>query len=199
MEIQARKQALRQRIIAAREKLALQEHQHLSRIIAGAIGRLPGYEQSTTVLGYLNFGMELAAELWVAQALADGKQVLLPRVNKASRQLDIYKVHDLQHDVAPGAWGIREPKVDRCQKEEALGKVDFILLPGVAFTREGDRLGYGGGYYDRLLARMPHRPILAAGAFALQVVEEIPVEVTDRRVAWLVTENGTIHCNRERE
>jgi 5-formyltetrahydrofolate cyclo-ligase len=199
MEIRARKQALRQRIIAAREKLGSAENLHLSRKIIEGICALPGYQQATTVLGYLNFGAELAAELWVAQALTDGKQVLLPRVNRASGHLDIYKVHDLHHDVAPGTWGIREPVVERCTRMDAPGMVDLILLPGVAFTRSGDRLGYGGGYYDKFLARLPHRPTLVAGAFALQVVDGIPTEDTDQKVEWLVTENETIHCNRGRE
>ena len=199
MNIQARKQALRQSIIAAREKLGTPENLRLSRDIIGRICSLSDYKQATAVLGYLNFGAELAAELWVSQALVDGKQVLLPRVNRASGHLDIYKVHDLQDDVAPGAWGIREPVAERCTRMDALGTVDFILLPGVAFTRTGDRLGYGGGYYDKLLAHLPHRPALVAGAFALQVMQEIPSESTDHKIEWLVTENETIHCNRGRE
>ena len=199
MNIQARKQALRQSIIAAREKLPAAERLRLSHAIVKAICGLPEYRQAQTVLGYLNFGAEMAAELWVQQALADGKRVLLPRVNRASKHLDIYKVQDLHQDVAPGAWGIREPVVERCIKEDALGTVDFILLPGVAFTREGGRLGYGGGFYDKLLAQMPHRPALVAGAFALQVVQEIPLESTDRNVGWLVTEAETIRCNLGRE
>jgi 5-formyltetrahydrofolate cyclo-ligase len=195
MNIQARKQALRQSIIAAREKLPAAERLRLSRTVIGSICELPEYRQATTVLGYLNFGAELAAELWVQHALADGKQVLLPRVNRASMHLDLYKVRDLQHDVAPGSWGIREPVAERCIKEDAMGTVDFILLPGVAFTRKGVRLGYGGGFYDKLLASMPNRPSLVAGAFALQVVAEIPQEKTDHNVGWLVTEEETIRCN----
>jgi 5-formyltetrahydrofolate cyclo-ligase len=199
MNIQTRKQALRQSIIAAREKLPTAERLRFSRAVVGAICSLTEYRQAQTVLGYLNFGAEMAAELWVRQALADGKRVLLPRVNRASKYLDIYKIQDLQNDVAPGSWGIREPVVERCIKEEALGTVDFILLPGVAFTRDGARLGYGGGYYDKLLAQLPHRPTLVAGAFALQIVQEIPQEKTDRNVGWLVTEEETIRCNPRRE
>lgn len=199
MNIQARKQALRQSIIAAREKLPVAERLRLSRAIVESTRNLPVYRQARTVLGYLNFGAELVAELWVRQALADGKQVLLPRVNRASRHLDLYRVQDLEHDVAPGSWGIREPVAERCIKEEALGTVEFLLLPGVAFTREGARLGYGGGFYDKLLAQMPHRPALVAGAFALQVVQEIPQESTDRNVEWLVTEAEMIRCNLGRE
>ncbi len=199
MNIQARKQALRQSIIAAREKLPAAERLRLSRAVVGSICDLPVYQQAQTVLGYLNFGAELAAELWVLQALADSKRVLLPRVNRASNHLDLYQVRELAHDVAPGSWGIREPVVECCTKEDALGTVDFILLPGVAFTRGGVRLGYGGGYYDKLLAQMPHQPTLVAGAYALQVVQEIPQENTDRNVEWLVTEEETIRCNFGRE
>ncbi|GAB5604139.1 5-formyltetrahydrofolate cyclo-ligase [Sideroxyarcus sp. TK5] len=199
MSIQARKLTLRQRIIAARENLAASERLRLSHAILGAVSGLPVYQQASTVLGYLNFGAELATEVWLEQALRDGKRVLLPRVNRASKHLDLYQIQDLRQDVAPGSWGIREPLIERCIKEEAPGTIDFILLPGVAFTRNGGRLGYGGGFYDRLLARMPHRPALVAAAFGLQVVEDIPLEDTDRAVEWLVTENEILRCNRERE
>jgi len=188
------KQALRQSIIALRAQLPAQERARLSRAITDGIRRLPDYQAAGTVLGYLNFGAELAVKDWVQQALDDGKRVLLPRVNRASKHLDLYQVRDLRQDVAPGLWGIREPLPERCAREESPGEVDFILLPGVAFARDGARLGYGGGFYDRLLQHMPGRPALVAGAFALQVVEEIPQEPTDRRVGWLVTEHETIRC-----
>lgn len=158
------------------------------------IYQMPAYRNAKTVLGYLNFGAELETEGWVQNALTEGKQVLLPRVNRASGRLDLHQVQDLRHDIAPGMWGIREPIPDRCKRMDARGTLDFILLPGIAFTRNGERLGYGGGYYDRLLARLPDRPALVAGAFALQVVESLPQEVTDRKVEWLVTEHETIHC-----
>ncbi len=195
MTIPEQKQTLRQRIIATRDKLPASERLRLSHAVIKSVCNLNSYQSAHTVLGYLNFGSELASELWVQQAFADGKRVLLPRVNRAGNHLDLYQVHDLHHDVAPGSWGIREPVAERCIKEDAPGTVDFILLPGVAFTLEGTRLGYGGGYYDKLLARMPHRPALVAGAFSLQVIQEIPQEKTDRKVEWLVTEDGTTRCN----
>lgn len=199
MEIHARKQALRQRIIAAREKLTGQERLHLSRAILDTICNSAAYIQADTVLGYLGFGSELGTAHWAQRALSDGKQLLLPRVNRASKHLDLYIVRDMQQDVAPGTWGIHEPVIECCPRFEALGELDFVLLPGVAFTRQGARLGYGGGYYDKLLARLPHQPVLMAGAFALQIVEEIPLESTDRKVDWLVTENETIRCDQGRE
>lgn len=194
MSIQTRKQSLRQSIIASRSVLPEAERVHFSRTIADRIAGLDAYRKAATVLGYMNFGAEFAAEIFVRQALRDGKQVLLPRVNADTKQLDVYQVTDLAQDVAPGLWSIPEPRAERCRKVVELACVDFILLPGVAFGRDGARLGYGGGYYDKLLARIAHRPVLVAAAFALQVVEHIPLEATDRKVDWLITEQETIRC-----
>ena len=96
-------------------------------------------------------------------------------------------------------WGIREPIVERCERLATLNEVEFALLPGVAFARNGARLGYGGGYYDKLLGRHmrngAHPPVLAAAAFALQIVEQIPQEKTDVKVEWIITEQETIACS----
>jgi 5-formyltetrahydrofolate cyclo-ligase len=99
--------------------------------------------------------------------------------------------------LAQGLWGIREPVVERCERINSLNEVEFALLPGVAFTRSGARLGYGGGFYDKLLAGLggEPRPALAAAAFALQIVERIPLETTDVKVEWIITEHETIACS----
>lgn len=195
MSIQTRKQSLRQSIIAARLEMAEAERAHFSDLIAARIVKLETYRTASTVLTYLNFGAEFAAEIFVRQALHDNKRVLLPRVDQDTKQLEVYHVTHLDHDVAPGLWGIPEPRVERCSKIDDFASIDFILLPGVAFERNGARLGYGGGFYDKLLARLTHQPNLVAAAFALQIVEGIPQEATDRKVQWLITEQETIQCD----
>jgi len=194
MTVQTMKQTIRQRIMAGREQLPATLRARFSAEISGRIVQLARYRTAHTVLGYMNFGAEFNTDHFVRQALADGKQLLLPRVNRATKELDVYRVTDLQHDLAPGMWGIREPIPERCERVDALKQVDFILLPGVAFGLDGARLGYGGGFYDKLLARMTHHAALVAAAFSMQLVEGIPQEVTDRKVHWLVTEHETIHC-----
>ncbi|MDO8413672.1 MAG: 5-formyltetrahydrofolate cyclo-ligase, partial [Gallionellaceae bacterium] len=88
-----------------------------------------------------------------------------------------------------------EPVPARCVKAEAWSNINFILLPGVAFGRDGTRLGYGGGFYDKLIARLPHHPALVGAAYEMQIVEGIPQEATDHRVQWLVTDKETIDCS----
>ena len=199
MTIQVMKQAIRQRIIAGREQLATAERACLSYAISERIANLDAYRTANTVLAYMSFGAEFSTDEWVQQALRDDKCVLLPKVNLATNELDIYHVSDLQRDLAPGLWNIREPLVERCAKINSLKEIGFILLPGIAFGRDGARLGYGCGFYDKLLARIKDahpgcRPALVAGAFAIQLVEGLPQEATDHKVEWVVTENETIQC-----
>jgi 5-formyltetrahydrofolate cyclo-ligase len=193
MTAQAMKQQLRQRIITARDALPEEERRAKSEAVRARLLDLPAYRAANTVLGYMHFGAELQSEPWVARVLADGKQLLLPKVNAATRELELYRVENLARDLAPGAWNILEP-LPSCARFAPDESLDFILLPGVAFTRAGARLGYGGGFYDKLLARLKPGPALVAGAYSMQVVEAIPQEATDRRVEWLVTENETLHC-----
>ena len=189
------KQALRQSIIAARARMAEDSHQRFSREITARLLQLDVFCKANTVLGYMHFGAEFVSAPWLRRVLADGKVLLLPRANKAAGMLELYHVSDLATQLVPGSYGIREPHPERCERAK-LDDVDLILLPGVAFGRNGARLGYGGGYYDKLLAGLTHRPVLVAAAFELQVVEDIPMEPTDQRVDWLVTENETIDCRR---
>lgn len=193
------KQVIRQRIIADRKKLTAAEIACLSHDISVRIAGLDVYRKANMVLAYMSFGAEYVTEALVQQALRDDKCVLLPKVNGVTKELDIYCVADLQHDLMPGQWNIPEPLVERCPRMDSLQEVDFILLPGVAFGRDGVRLGYGGGFYDKLLKRIADAnqgrlPALVAGAFAMQLVEGIPQEIHDYKVEWVVTENETIQC-----
>lgn len=190
------KLAIRKQLLAQREQLSPGTRAALSEAISARIVRLEVYRQADTILGYMNFGAEFSSEIWIRQVLADGKKLAFPRVNRHTNQLDLYWVDDLENQLEPGLWGIREPAVERCERLNSLNEVEFALLPGVAFSRDGARLGYGGGFYDKLLAQMTYRPVLAAAAFALQIVEQIPQEATDVKVEWIITEQETIACPR---
>lgn len=188
------KKIIRQSLLACREAIpcaarAAADAQILARLLA-----MPLYQQSAAVLGYMNFGTEFASEHWVAAALAAGKRVALPRVNAVTKELDLFWVTDLGRDLVVGKWGIREPSIKGCERLTGLNEVEFALLPGVAFTRRGARLGYGGGFYDKLLARFVAHPPLVAAAYGRQVVTELPQEPTDMPVDWLVTEQETLRC-----
>lgn len=196
---QSIKQSIRKTIIAQRDQLPAETRAARSAAITERLLQLPEYRQAETVLGYMNFGAEFASGLWVEKVLAEGKRLALPKVNRHTNHLDLYWVDDPENQLAAGLWGIREPVVERCERLSGLNEVEFALLPGVAFARDGARLGYGGGFYDKLLADLPsemtQRPVLAAAAFAMQIVEFVPQEPTDVKVEWLITEQEAIRCS----
>jgi 5-formyltetrahydrofolate cyclo-ligase len=191
------KPAIRKHILALREAVPAEARAQYSATITEGLCQLPEYRAARTVLGYMNFGSEFASELWVSRVLDDGKRLLLPRVNHHTNHLDLYQVEDTETQLETGLWNIREPVVQRCRRAAGLNEVEFALLPGVAFTVAGDRLGYGGGFYDKLLAgwhQLERRPALVAAAFSLQVVPWLPQEATDVAVQKIVTEQAVIAC-----
>ncbi|MDP1634807.1 MAG: 5-formyltetrahydrofolate cyclo-ligase, partial [Gallionellaceae bacterium] len=148
MTTKGQKQTIRQQILASREQLAPAARAAHNAAIAARLSAMPEYRHAGDVLGYMNFGNEFASEPWVRQVLTDGKKLILPRANPLTKLLELYEVKDCDAQLAPGSWGIREPIVELCTRVLSPNAIEFILLPGVAFTREGARLGYGGGYYD---------------------------------------------------
>ncbi|MDO8207602.1 MAG: 5-formyltetrahydrofolate cyclo-ligase [Gallionella sp.] len=193
--MQAIKQSIRKNILSLREQLTPEIRAEYNAAITERLLQLPEYSRAETVLGYMNFGSEYASELWVARVLADGKRLVLPSVNRHTNTLDLYRVDDLESQLAAGLWGIREPVIERCKRLNDINEVEFVLLPGIAFSRDGARLGYGGGFYDKLLAHVPHHPALVTAAFGLQIVAQIPQEATDVRVEWIVTQEEIIGCS----
>lgn len=195
MTIQQQKAQIRSQILAHRAQLGESERRLASEQICTHLIAFPAYQQANTILAYLNFGTEFLSELWVKQVLMAGKKLFLPRVNNVTKTLDIYQVSDIDQQLEVGSWGIREPIVEQCFQLEALNEVEFILLPGVGFTKNGDRLGYGGGFYDKLLSRMTTVPPLVAAAFSLQIVDYLPQEKTDKKVTSIITEQSVINCS----
>lgn len=186
---QAEKSAIRKQVLAARGALdPAARAAHSARITARLLA-LPGYRSAACVLAYVGFGTECDTRAFIADVFASGKSLVLPRVERAARALRLHRVHDLDAQLAPGVWGIREPVPALCPEVEA-ADIDFVLVPGVAFTAGCDRLGYGAGYYDRLIAGLAARPLLAAAAFAVQIVPEVPVTEADRPVDIVLTENA---------
>lgn len=197
--VRTKKQTLRQAITAKRAELSAEERTRLSQEITHRLTQLESYKNAQNLFLYLNFGAEYESKQFAEQCLRDGKQIWLPRAERIARALEIYRVTDLEQDIAPGTWNIPEPIPNRCERLTDLDQLDFILLPGIAFTHTGDRIGYGGGYYDRILTEFTRRPALVAGTYSLQIVDSIPLEPFDQPIDWLVTENETIHCAQERE
>jgi 5-formyltetrahydrofolate cyclo-ligase len=188
------KRALRERLVAQRDALGAEARAEASQAIARNIASLEGYGSARVVLLTLPFRSEWDALLVARHALAAGKIVVAPRVDPAARTLRPLRIVDLDRDVESGYRGIPEPRAT-CAAV-ALQTIDWVLTPGVGFDAAGRRLGYGGGYYDRLLPLLPRAASRVAGAFEVQLVDRVPAAPHDIGVDCIVTEQRIIDCAR---
>jgi 5-formyltetrahydrofolate cyclo-ligase len=184
------KRAVRDRVLAARDRLGSDTRHAASVAIVAALEARPDFRAARVVLLTLPFGSEWDASLLVASALASGRTVALPRVNNAERVLELFALTDLARDVQAGYRGIPEPRL-HCAPIAAEA-IDWIMVPGVAFDLRCRRLGYGGGYYDRLMLSLPAQAPRIAAAFDVQIVDAVPVTGHDLEVDAVVTETRTL-------
>ena len=181
-------------MLARRDALGAVERHALSERVTRRLLELDSYGSANCVMAYATFGSEFETGDFIADALARGKTLVLPRVERDSRVLQLYQVRDPARQLVAGVWGIRQPRADLCPMV-AVSQLDFVLVPGVAFTRHCQRLGYGGGYYDGFIRGLSRRPPLVSAAFVLQIVPELPVSESDQRVDCVVTENAEYRRN----
>jgi 5-formyltetrahydrofolate cyclo-ligase len=141
------------------------------------------WQQAQAVLCYAPLGTELDVWPLVVAGLEGRKTVALPQFDPKTGRYLARQVKDLARDVQTGRYGIREPNPD-CEVVP-LNRLDFILVPGVAFDLHGRRLGRGKGFYDQLLAAV--RGKTCGVAFDEQIVREVPVGPHDSDVNCILT------------
>ena len=148
---------------------------------------LSEFQLAKTVMLFLNFREEVETTALAEAMIAGEKRLILPRCAPHGILLPI-EVRDLNQDIEPGAYGIREPKLTLGVVEPS--EIDLIIVPGSGFDLQGNRLGYGGGYYDRFFMLLnPLIPKIALG-FECQIIPEVPVDQHDAKMTMLITEKG---------
>ena len=184
-----RKDAARKIALERRNVLEPADIASLSDIITERALASWEYQQARTVMLYASHASEVRTDRLMRQTLTDGKRLILPRVRRKTMYLDLFFITDPEAQLAPGCWGIREPLPEAC--EPATGAdLDCVIAPGVAFDEWGGRLGYGGGFYDYLLASLDEntaRKCLGL-AFEVQIVPDLPRGLFDAKVAAVATE-----------
>lgn len=177
------KKEIRKMVNERRKALLPEEERENSRKIYEYLISLPEYHQASCVYCYVDYNHEVQTWQIMEKAMADGKKVAAPRVD--GKAMDFYYITS-KVDLESGYFGIMEPKVGLPM---ALGKDALFVMPGVAFDREHHRVGYGGGFYDRYLERMPELKKVAV-AYECQMFDEVPYEIFDIRPTILITEAG---------
>lgn len=191
--IQADKRRIRRAIHAARQRLSEEERMARSVRIWGHLTGLPCYQRARVILWYMAFDKEVLTAGLMQQALAAGKRAVVPLVQVERQRLELCEIQDVARDVAPGYRGIPEPRPG-CWRPTAAEELELVIVPGVAFDMHGGRLGFGAGFYDRLLAELPHAIPKLGMAFDFQILPELPRQAHDIAVHGIATETRVIWC-----
>jgi len=181
------KQTIRKEVLDARSRLSPGERRSRSAAIENRLFGLPEFRSTPVVMFFAAFRGEVETRHMIDRALAEGKRVVLPRVK--GKELELLEIASYERDVAPGAWGIPEPVHGT---PAALKDIGMIIVPGAAFDGRGNRIGYGAGFYDKLLPSYTGRTV--ALAFELQIVPEAPADSHDIPVQTIVTEKRVIEA-----
>ena len=194
-KLQVEKKQMRDAVLAHRDAMLPPDRATASNSIIEKLCALPKYQHAKVILTYMGFGSEIETRPFVERILIDGKIAVLPRVDRASRSLILHAVESLSA-LEVSKWGIREPRANTLPVP--LSTIEFALLPGVAFDRTGNRLGYGRGYYDKLLSAADPTLARVAAGFSCQIVDAVPVSSFDQKIAILITENEIFNISHDR-
>ena len=171
----------RLRTMTAKERLAA------SRRVAVRLRRLPEYRRARWILFYLATDGEVETRPMIRRALADGKRVAAPMTLTTRRMIKIAELTSLTRGLVTGPYGIAQPDPRRARRVVDPALLDLAIVPGVAFDAEGYRLGHGGGYFDRFLARLPKSVSRLGLAFRCQRVPRLPRSPHDQPVQKVLT------------
>jgi 5-formyltetrahydrofolate cyclo-ligase len=176
------KEALRTEMRARRASIEPRERTRMARSVEDRLASLPEFSEARTVLLFYSFGAEVGTGGVAERVHSAGRRLLLPYLADETMEAAEVLPGD---ELVPTTYGPKEPgrrvAVDP-------GEVDLVVTPGLAFDRAGRRLGYGGGYYDRYLARLRPDAARVGIAFSLQVVDEVPAGPADEPVHLVVTD-----------
>ncbi len=184
------KARLRASCLARRAVLTTVKRRQMSATIAKHVCAMPAFRDSQTVMLYMALPQEVQTAAILAASLYQGKRITVPVVKPHGLVAVELPAGQLQFQ--PGPFGILEPAVSTATISPQ--DINCVIVPGIAFDRRGARLGFGKGYYDRFLCRLPATTHVCGLAFSLQIVQHVPDMPHDVRMQSLVTEQGVLTC-----
>lgn len=184
------KAQLRESCLARRAVLTMAERCQMSAAIAKHICAMPAFRESQTVMLYMALPQEVQTAAILTESRHQGKRVTVPVIKPRGLVAAALPTGQLQFQ--PGPFGIPEPAASTAIISP--DDIHCVMVPGIAFDRRGTRLGFGKGYYDRFLCRLPATTHVCGLAFSLQIVQHVPNLPHDVRMQSLVTEQGVLFC-----
>jgi len=186
------KKNLRRKILKSRSQLTESEIVEFSNVIANKLYETEYYKNAKRIMSFVSAGNEVNTHEIIKRSISVGKSMTVPFTIHSPREMKASELFDFS-ELEISYHNILAPKKEFHRFVDS-GTIDLILVPGVAFAKNGYRVGYGGGYYDRFLSEIDKNIIKIALGFDLQVVDEVPIEKFDIPVDLIITEKSTIYC-----
>lgn len=184
-EKRQQKQELRQRISYILDGISKEEWGRRSRNVEKKIRRLPEYKEAKTIVVYWPLAKEVDLRWFIKKAKEEGKTIGLPAL-LAEDRVDILEFKG-EEELIAGKLGIQQPDA-RLSRKIDLAEIDLVIVPGLAFDKEGNRLGRGKGWYDAFIKLLPKKAAIIGVALAPQIVDRLPVEPQqDEKVEKVIT------------
>ena len=186
---------IRKEIIQKRNLLSEVDRAEKSLVIAGKLLEQKEIIEAVTIFIYINFRSEVQTRIIIDRLLEMGKQVSVPLTRVREKKLEIVRITDPDKELVPGYCDIPEPREELVRTQSIPAEdLDVIILPGSVFDLRCGRFGYGGGFYDRLLASIPTAARIAL-AFDVQMVEQLPLQDHDELLDAVITETQLVKCS----
>ena len=186
------KKVLRKKLLKKRDRIDPEEKKIKEAAIRKRFYASAAFKNAKCILLYASFRSEVDTLPCIKHSLGLNKVVVLPRVEKRTGRLKLFQIQAID-DLQPGYMGIPEPLAMK-SREKRLRDIDMVIVPGAGFDTSGNRLGYGAGYYDKLLSNPGKHAITAALAFEEQIARKVPGEKHDIRMDKIITEKRTVNC-----
>ena len=152
-------------------------------------------KNASTIMLYLDFNNEVITDNLIKELISLDKIVASPITIIKEKKLIPCQIKDFENGIQYGAYNIREPKPN-CSPEINIKDIDVVIVPAVAYDINGFRLGYGGGFYDRVLENIREDAVTIGIAFDLQIFNKVPKEPHDAQLDYIITESRIIIPNK---
>ncbi len=191
------KSNLRRQLRELADRMTDEQVAEKSLLACDLLCKTPEFVQAKVVMFFLSLSHEVETEQAIRQAFDLGKTVLVPKVDWAAHKMTAVKLTGTEAELVEDQIGkLRSPK--EIEPVEA-SAIDLIVVPGLGFDKAGNRLGRGGGYYDRYLSGKDFRSVKCGLALEDQVVEKIPVADHDQEIDMLVTDDKVRRFNHSQQ
>ena len=186
------KATIRKSIILKRKALSNLKQNEKSLIVTRRLLDMGEFKTSKAVFCFLSTAHEVKTEEIILKAFRLGKDVLVPLLNPQEGDMQVVRI-SRDTRFAIGKYGVKEPSLET-REVVSSACIDFVIAPGLAFDIFGNRIGYGGGHYDKLFKNISNDVTRVAVGYDFQIIESVPHSDFDESVHFIVTETKTLRC-----